>query len=108
MKLSVYQLYNAELIRRFHAIMLEHQVPKNMVKLSVYLSPEASREKDNLDQLYITMRRLGYSFVLDDYGEGNSNLAQLLSDKYEYVKIYGDFLKPVCITRQMSRFLQPW
>lgn len=93
MKLSVYQLYNAELIRRFHAIMLEHQVPKNMVKLSVYLSPEASREKDNLDQLYITMRRLGYSFVLDDYGEGNSNLAQLLSDKYEYVKIYGDFFE---------------
>ena len=84
--LSIYQFMHDDLIEDLNRLRISHNVKAKRINLEItesVSSDEAPAVMDTMDQ----MIRAGYTFSLDDYGTGYSNLGRLISSDYKNVKI---------------------
>ncbi len=83
---SALQLPNDQLFDGFYNSLLKYGVPVEFINLELTESENPENSSINMD----TMSKLyekGFSFSIDDYGTGYSNISRLLSGYYENVKL---------------------
>lgn len=83
---SALQLPNNQLFEGFYGSLMEYDVPVRFINLELTESenPEhSSLYMDTISKLY----EMGFSFSIDDYGTGYSNISRLLTGYYENVKL---------------------
>ena len=83
---SALQLPNNQLFDGFYSSLVEYDVPVRFINLELTESedPEpSSLYMDTIRKLY----EMGFSFSIDDYGTGYSNISRLLTGYYENVKL---------------------
>lgn len=84
--LSVYQFVEDEIVNKLERIRKAYGIRPEQLNLEITESA-SSYEAPNLNSRMLEMNSLGYSFSLDDYGSGYSNLIRLINSKYKNVKI---------------------
>lgn len=85
--LSYYQFLNYNFINRLEEIRKQYKVPVDMINLEVTESEVEYADDRMLRESLERMRGLGYTFSLDDFGTGFSNIDRLLSKNYKNIKI---------------------
>ena len=85
--LSYYQFLNYNFINRLEEIRRQYKVPVDMINLEVTESEVEYADDRMLRESLERMRGLGYTFSLDDFGTGFSNIDRLLSKNYKNIKI---------------------
>lgn len=86
LNLSVYQFMFDDLISRFEKIRSEYGIPVEALNLEITESASA----DSMPVIKHTMeelQKIGYTFSLDDFGVGYSNIKQLINKSYKNIKI---------------------
>lgn len=86
LNVSPYQLYERDLVGRFQKTRKRYNVPADFLNLELTETADIYSNgiaKDNIERL----KECGYSFSMDDYGTGYSNLVSLLSGDYRIIKI---------------------
>lgn len=86
LNVSPYQLYERDLVNRFQKTRERYDVPADFLNLELTESADIYNNgiaRDNITHL----RECGFSFSMDDYGTGYSNLVSLLSGDYRIIKI---------------------
>ncbi|MBQ4426723.1 MAG: EAL domain-containing protein [Oscillospiraceae bacterium] len=84
--ISVYQFVEDGIVDKLERIRKTYGVRPDQLNLEITESV-SSDEAPNLNSRMQEMNSLGYSFSLDDYGSGYSNLIRLINSKYKNVKI---------------------
>lgn len=86
LNLSVHQFMYDDILSRFEEIRSRYGTPTE--RLNLEITESASVEKAPVvAQTMQALREIGYSFSLDDYGTGYSNMKQLFGSNYKNVKI---------------------
>ena len=86
LNVSPYQLGDANIVQKFAKILKKYNVPVSFINLELTETVDVFRNsifEDTLKQL----KDFGFTFSMDDYGTGYSNLANLMSNNYKTVKI---------------------
>ena len=86
LNVSPYQLGDANIVQKFAKILQKYNVPVSFINLELTETVDVFRNgifEDTLKQL----KDFGFTFSMDDYGTGYSNLANLMSNNYRTVKI---------------------
>ena len=86
LNVSPYQLGDANIVQKFEKILKRYDVPVSFINLELTETVDVFRNgifEDTLQQL----KNFGFTFSMDDYGTGYSNLANLMSNNYRAVKI---------------------
>ncbi len=89
--LSVFQLMNDDLVRRFEDIRTRYGVPVEALNLEITETASAGGTS-GITQKMEELRALGYTFSLDDFGTGYSNLVQFINGGYKNIKMDKSFL----------------
>lgn len=84
--LSIYQFMHDDLLEDFNRLRDSHDVKAKRINLEITESV-SSDEAPSVMEVISQMIRTGYSFSLDDYGTGFSNLGRLIKSDYKNVKI---------------------
>jgi EAL domain-containing protein (putative c-di-GMP-specific phosphodiesterase class I) len=86
LNVSAFQLSNNQLFDGFYSSLTEYDVPVRFINLELTESEDSEGSPlymDTIRKLY----EMGFSFSIDDYGTGYSNIARLLTGYYENVKL---------------------
>lgn len=86
LNVSPYQLGDANIVQKFAGLLHKYNVPVSFINLELTETVDVFRNSifnDTLKQL----KDFGFTFSMDDYGTGYSNLANLMSNNYKTVKI---------------------
>ncbi len=86
LNVSPYQLGDANIVQKFARLLHKYNVPVSFINLELTETVDVFRNSifnDTLKQL----KDYGFTFSMDDYGTGYSNLANLMSNNYKTVKI---------------------
>lgn len=86
LNVSPYQLGDANIVQKFARILQKYNVPVSFINLELTETVDVFRNgifEDTLKQL----KDYGFTFSMDDYGTGYSNLANLMTNNYRAVKI---------------------
>ncbi len=86
LNVSPYQLGDANIVQKFAAILQKYNIPVSFINLELTETVDVFRNgifEETLKQL----KDFGFTFSMDDYGTGYSNLANLMSNNYRTVKI---------------------
>ena len=86
LNVSPYQLGDANIVQKFADILQKYNVPVSFINLELTETVDVFRNgifEETLKQL----KDFGFTFSMDDYGTGYSNLANLMSNNYRTVKI---------------------
>ncbi|MBQ4464407.1 MAG: EAL domain-containing protein [Oscillospiraceae bacterium] len=86
LNVSPYQLGDANIVQKFAKILQKYNIPVSFINLELTETVDVFRNgifEDTLRQL----KDFGFTFSMDDYGTGYSNLANLMSNNYRTVKI---------------------
>lgn len=86
LNVSPYQLGDANIVQKFARILQKYNIPVSFINLELTETVDVFRNgifEETLKQL----REYGFTFSMDDYGTGYSNLANLMSNNYRTVKI---------------------
>ena len=86
LNVSPYQLGDANIVQKFAKILQKYNVPVSFINLELTETVDVFRNgifEDTLRQL----KDFGFTFSMDDYGTGYSNLANLMTNNYRAVKI---------------------
>ncbi len=84
--LSLYQLLQEGMLEKLERYRSDYGVEAAQINLEVTESV-SSDETPAVQDILRHLRELGYTFSLDDYGTGYSNLARLIESPYTNVKI---------------------
>lgn len=86
LNVSPYQLGDANIVHKFEEILKKYNVPVSFINLELTETIDVFRNsifEETLRQL----KAYGFTFSMDDYGTGYSNLSNLMSNNYRTVKI---------------------
>ncbi len=83
--LSPIQFMKTDLAERFDSIIRKYNVDPHMIHLEI--TEESMIDENLLHRKITTMQEKGFSFVLDDYGTGYSNLTRLKKCSFINVKL---------------------
>jgi EAL domain-containing protein (putative c-di-GMP-specific phosphodiesterase class I)/GGDEF domain-containing protein len=86
LNLSLYQLLREGVLEKLEKYRRDYGVAAAQINLEITESV-SSDETPAVQELLRHLEELGYSFSLDDYGTGYSNLARLIEGSYTNVKI---------------------
>ncbi len=86
LNLSLYQLLREGVLEKLEQCRAAHGVDASQINLEITESV-SSDETPAVQELLRHLQELGYTFSLDDYGTGYSNLARLIEGSYTNVKI---------------------
>lgn len=89
--LSPIQCMNPHLAEEFISIQDEYQVPAS--KLHLEITEESIVNLNTLQNQIARMRKAGFSFVLDDYGSGYSNLMMVRQIPFINIKLDMGFVR---------------
>lgn len=84
--LSIYQFMHDDLVEDLNRLRDTHDVKAKRINLEITESVSTDEAPAVVDTM-AQMIRAGYTFSLDDYGTGYSNLGRLISSDYKNVKI---------------------
>lgn len=84
--LSPVQLMKKNIAEDFKNIMKEYNVTTDDINLEITEST-AERSEDIFIENYIQLKDAGFSFSLDDYGTGLSNMSSILNMQFKIIKI---------------------
>ncbi|MCR5208838.1 MAG: EAL domain-containing protein [Lachnospiraceae bacterium] len=83
---SPYQLCDRDLTDTFLKLLREYNVPVSFINLELTETAD-SMSDGRMNETLKELRDLGFSFSMDDYGTGYSNLSSLVSGNYKLVKV---------------------
>ena len=83
---SPYQLSDRELTDTFSSLLKEFNVPVSFINLELTETAD-SMSDGRMNETIKELRDYGFSFSMDDYGTGYSNLSSLVSGNYKLVKV---------------------
>ena len=86
LNLSIYQFMYDDLVSDFEAIRKKYGVDASLINLEITETAQMtdfSGFKETIEELI----KIGYTFSLDDFGQGYSNMVSLINSKYKNVKI---------------------
>ena len=86
LNVSPYQLGDANIVQKFAKILQKYNVPVSFINLELTETVDVFRNgifEETLRQL----KEYGFTFSMDDYGTGYSNLSNLMTNNYKTVKI---------------------
>ena len=86
LNLSLYQLLREGVLEKLEQCRAAYGVEAGQINLEITESV-SSDETPAVQELLRHLQELGYTFSLDDYGTGYSNLARLIEGSYANVKI---------------------
>lgn len=89
--LSVAQCMSPDLVEKIHEIMIKHKVTPDSINLEITetaMSSSQSTMTENIDRL----REAGFTFSLDDYGTGYSNISRVAFLPLTIVKLDKSFV----------------
>lgn len=86
LNVSPYQLGDANIVQKFANLLQKYNVPVSFINLELTETVDVFRNGIFVDTLK-QLREYGFTFSMDDYGTGYSNLANLMSNNYRTVKI---------------------
>lgn len=86
LNVSPYQLGDASIVQKFAKILQKYDVPVSFINLELTETVDVFRNGIFVDTLK-QLKEFGFTFSMDDYGTGYSNLANLMSNNYRTVKI---------------------
>ena len=103
--LSPIQCMDSDLPMQFSAIVNEYHIPPEGIHLEI--TEQQNVDSDSMNECIHEMRKMGFSFVLDDYGTGYSNMERIrklplinvkidMSLVWEYFRT-PDPMLPLCI-----------
>ena len=84
--LSLYQLLQDNVLERLESIRTKYGVDAGQINLEITESV-TSDETAAVQEVLRQLQEAGYTFSLDDYGTGYSNMARLIESSYTNVKI---------------------
>ncbi len=84
--LSLYQLMTKGLSDRYRTILEKYGVPASMINLEITESASPV-DAPEFSKVLKQLTDIGFTFSLDDYGTGYSNITNIMSVKYLNVKI---------------------
>ncbi len=85
--LSLYQFTRPDLVERLEEIRTRYKVPVSNINLEITESAPVGSSEGMLRASMEELRNIGYTFSLDDYGSGYSNLQRLISGSFTNIKI---------------------
>ena len=86
LNVSPFQLGDANIVQKFDKLLHKYNVPVSFINLELTETVDVFRNSifnDTLQQL----KDYGFTFSMDDYGTGYSNLSNLMTNNYKTVKI---------------------
>ena len=84
--LSPVQFMHTDLAERFKKILEEHEVNAPSINLEITESA-AINDSDSFTQTMQTLRNMGFTFSLDDYGTGYSNASHIFNLDFDIIKL---------------------
>ena len=92
--LSMRQFVENDLVVDLPAVLRAHDLPTTSIRLEITESLVAQSETD-LTLAMTELYRLGFEFLLDDFGTGHSSLYRLQSLPFQTIKIDRSFVVPL-------------
>lgn len=92
--LSMRQFAEGDLVTELPAVLQAHGLPNACIRLEITESLVAQSEAD-LTRTMTELYRLGFEFLLDDFGTGHSSLYRLQSLPFQTIKIDRSFVVPL-------------
>lgn len=84
-------LYDPELCQRFQSLLEEYRLPADMLKLEITESAYME-DPEQLVEIVITLRSLGFTVEMDDFGTGYSSLNMLKDIPVDILKLDTRFI----------------
>ena len=103
--LSVAQFMQSNLVERFAEILSKYGVPAERINLEI----TESVASDTTEPFMLAIRQLenmGFTFSMDDYGTGYSNISSILNVNFKNIKMDKSFLGQALDNRESASILR--
>ena len=103
--LSVAQFMQSNLVERFAEIIKQYNVPAENINLEI----TESVASDTSEPFMLAIRQLenmGFSFSMDDYGTGYSNISSILNVNFKNIKMDKSFLGQALDNKESASILR--